>query len=144
MEPEVDISSGKKVVESNMHVFLSNGLFQSERSEIVKVAIKKVLTDRGFQIPTVAAKDAQKAAEKVLEWATDPTNNSSFGTFASNIIAQLESCFVGDQRSIKGYRENMWERISNCVHLRDLKPAGLLFLLKKLVCLLVRFFSSMS
>ena len=33
MEPEVDISSGKKVVESNMHVFLSNGLIQSDARE---------------------------------------------------------------------------------------------------------------
>ena len=60
-----------------------------------------ILTDRGFKVPSVAAQNAQKTArEKLLEWTSDPSHNSWFGTFASNIVLQLETCFVGTRRCL--------------------------------------------
>ena len=61
---------------------------------------------------SVAAQNAQKTArEKLLEWTSDPSHNSWFGTFASNIVSQLETCFVGTRRCLQRCREKMWENL---------------------------------
>ena len=62
-------------------------------------------------MPSVAAPNAQKTAEKHLEWTSDPSHNSSFGTFSSNMVSQLETCFVGTQRCLQRCREKMWENL---------------------------------
>ena len=39
--------------------------------EMLHTAVSMVLRDEGFSLPTLPAKRAGEAAEKVLEWSTD-------------------------------------------------------------------------
>lgn len=83
----------------------------TESQALVRKSIQLVLTDGGFNIPSVPAQTAQKTAEKLLEWVSDSDNSSLFASFASDLIKQLESCFKSSYQSFQRRREKMWEQL---------------------------------
>ena len=78
--------------------------------EVVRKVIQQVITDEGFNLPSEnLQKNARKSAERLLEWSSDPESSCLFGSFASELVMQLETCFESHQ-SLQRRRE-MWEKL---------------------------------
>ena len=77
---------------------------------MVRKAIQQVISNEGFNLPSESSKNARKSAERLLEWSSDPESSCLFGSFASELVMQLETYF-GSQQSLQHRREKMWEKL---------------------------------
>lgn len=79
--------------------------------EHFRLAVRRVLEDEGFQLPTEPAKAAVKCAEGFLEWMAE--NKEMATIFATLLIGKLEGCIYTpkkmSKRSVRRGREKMWE-----------------------------------
>ena len=83
--------------------------------ELLKRAVREVLTDEGFQLPTEGAQAALKSAGVLLGWIS--TKDAS--TFSTKLLGSLRGCFPTPRksrkpgpisvRSVRTSREIMWE-----------------------------------
>ena len=55
-------------------------------------ALKCVLEDEGFKLPTQPAVSALKAAETLLRWASNGENSDTLGVFATELVTILKTC----------------------------------------------------
>ncbi len=73
-------------------------------------AIKTVITEEDFKIPSDVARQAVRTATQLLEWITgSDTNMEIFTNFFSSITAKFEECFVS-RKSMKMQEELMWRK----------------------------------
>lgn len=71
-------------------------------------AVKKVMTEEDFKVPSETAKRAVRTATYLVEWITESDANMKvFTDFFSGLVAKFEKCFVS-RRSMKVREEVMW------------------------------------
>ena len=104
----------------------------TESQALVRKSIQLVLTDGGFNIPSVPAQTTRKTVEKLLEWVSNSDNSSLFASFASDLIKQLESCFKSSYESFQRRREKMWEQLFKLRSSPRFKAMGSSFLLESI------------
>ena len=73
--------------------------------------VQMVLTDEGFRVLSVSAKDAVKTAEQLLEWSSQPENNNVFEPFSCELVEELDCCFRVDCRNLQSRQELMWKNL---------------------------------
>lgn len=75
---------------------------------LVTIAVKKVVKDEDFKVPSDTARRAVETAEKLLEWvAVNDDNMKVFSNFSDKLVQVFEKCFV-TRRSMKVEAECMW------------------------------------
>ena len=78
--------------------------------QVFKEAVKAVLTDEAFKLPSTEAKVALETAAQITEWMGDasPENEAIYEKFINCLFSSLLACF-SDEPSIKTRKENMWK-----------------------------------
>ena len=71
-------------------------------------AVRCVLKDDGFKLPTLPATTALKAAESFLKWEAE--NKSTFETFALETAKVLRACIHSGGKSHQAIRERTWAK----------------------------------
>ncbi len=67
-----------------------------------------MLTDEGFQLPSLQVQTAIKRSQEYLEWMSSHPQVAT--TFASYLASKLQSCFAAGRRcKVRSKREKMWE-----------------------------------
>ena len=65
--------------------------------ESLKMALRALLKDSSFQIPSDSAKEAHLAASEMLEWLTTPDNAALATPISQRIMAALSKCITENQ-----------------------------------------------
>ena len=73
-------------------------------------ALKRVLKDDGFSVPSQSAKDAIRTSELLLEWMTDEDKRGIVGCFVEELYKELKKCFEGPSGTCRVMRERMWRK----------------------------------
>ena len=74
--------------------------------EVFLRAVRAVLEDEGFRLPSPQAADALTAAESLIQWSAIPDNRAVCSSFSSSLLQQLQQCLP--QASSQAGREKMW------------------------------------
>ena len=61
-------------------------------SEIFLWAVRAVLEDDGFRLPSPRAADALKAADSLIQWSKLPANQAACFTFSRRFMQSLRQC----------------------------------------------------
>ena len=78
-----------------------------------------VITDDGFSLPTLPARNARTCAQELLQWIS--SDNLASRTCAKSIVNMLEECFQ-ETKSLRVTREKMWTnfyRLRSSEYFRD-------------------------
>ncbi len=76
-------------------------------AELFKEAVLLV-TDEGFSLPTVSAKNTLACAEKLLAWMSEHQKLPATSKFADQLLSDPQGCFH-TSKSMRVRREKMWE-----------------------------------
>ena len=80
----------------------------SNIADIALKAVKMVLTEDDFKVPSESARQAVRTATVLVDWATENDDNMKFFTdFFSSLVAKFSKCFLS-RRSMKTREEVMW------------------------------------
>ena len=93
---------------------------ESQSEELLK-AIRLVLKDDGFNVPSQSARNAVKSAEALLEWSGEQENKESLSRFATYLLTELGKCFSGPPAAPRVFRERMWGKyfeLRTCAELK--------------------------
>ena len=110
--------------------------------EVVRKAIQLVITDESFNLPSESSKYVRKSAERLLEWSSDPESSCLFGSFASELVMQLETCF-GSHQSLQRRWEKMWEKLFKLHSSPSFKSKWSSFFVEASAHLLAQYFINM-
>ena len=90
----------------------SNLTFQGAATLLIE-ALKAVMEDNGFNIPSENALMAKNAAVKLSMWALKEENIPVLQSFAVELTTHLSKAFNMSIRQVKHQRELMWARYHN-------------------------------
>ena len=73
---------------------------------MVTEALNSLLNDSGFQLPGPHTIAALESASILLSWSEE--HESHFNSFATELVASLQTCFLPSTKSSKWRKEKMW------------------------------------
>jgi len=71
-------------------------------------AVRSVLTDGRFRLPSPSAEAARKTAEALVAWLEDAEHKKLFDQFAASLIAKFKLCFSTTQKTKRLKQAKMW------------------------------------
>ena len=77
--------------------------------EMLKAAVRSVLTDDGFSVSYKPAQSARVIASRVLQWCDDPCNLPRLTAFSQELLQVLKECLSMQQLPHQVKRERIWE-----------------------------------
>ena len=113
-----------------------SGVFAHAGStNIITSAVREVLTDKGFNVPSPLAENALLCARVFMTWSVE--NKEDFIVFADNIILELRNTFVEcapRQGKCRAQREKMWGHYHTIRSSTNYKEMWTMLLRKFSVC----------
>ena len=102
--------------------------------QVFREAVKAVLDDEAFKLPSTEAKLALETAVQVMTWMDDvirPENETIFENFTDHLFLNLLACFSTEssgKTSVKTQKESMWKAYHQLRISPDFKTSWLSFL----------------
>ena len=70
-------------------------------SDLVISGVQAVITTPSFSVPSQLAANAERSAKLVLEWSNGPKNKTTFNTFATEVVADLQGAIPLNSSSVR-------------------------------------------